>query len=162
MGTIIPVKVNQEIRVAASPDEMHQLISDVPRSASHYPDLQNLVALDPVTYRWEMVPFGYAGVSMQPVYVLRYVHHRDALRVTWDTVPEEGHFVTVEGDWQLAPDGSGTHGIITLDMRFDLPVPKMFVSMAQQMIGEQTQNQLIGYTQALTKTLGPHPEQQSA
>lgn len=153
MATLIPVKITREIRVATTPDRMHALISDVPRSVSHWPDVQNLVKLEGTDYRWEMVPVSYAGVTMQPIYVLRYGWDAGRLRVWWEPVKQEGHIVEVEGFWQLAPQDGATAATFELDMRFDLPVPNMLVPMAKQLLGAEIGKQVDTYLAAITKTL---------
>jgi hypothetical protein len=149
----IPVQISREIAVGTSPHRMHELVSNVPRSVSHWPDVQNLVHVDGTDYRWEMVPVSYAGMTMQPVYVLRYGWDREALRVWWDPVPQEGHFVQATGYWQLAAGGAGTAARFELDMRFELPVPTMLAGMARQLLEAEVGKQVDTYLAAITRTL---------
>lgn len=155
MATIIPVKIDRYFDVAASPEEMFELITNVRRSASHFPDIQELVQLDDQTWRWEMQPVSYAGVAMQPKYVLRYSWDADRLHMRWDPVPQDDHFVVVEGHWQLQPRGTGTNAYFLLDMQFDLPVPQMIAGMAKQLLTAELGKGVDQYVAAMTRTLGP-------
>lgn len=153
---IIPVKIDRFFDVSATPSEMFELITNVPRSASHFPDLQNLVQLDDYTWRWEMSPVSYAGVTMQPVYVLRYQWQADRLYMRWDPVRQDEHFVVVEGNWQLKPreNGPGTNAYFLLDMQFELPVPQMIAGMAKQLLTTEIGKGVDGYVANMTRTLG--------
>lgn len=155
--SIVPVKITRTISVATNPAHMHELISNVPRSVSHWPDVQNLVHQEDTTYRWEMVPVAYGGVSMQPIYVLRYGWDAGQLRVWWEPVPQDGHFVQVEGFWQLAPEANGTSAVFELDMRFELPIPQMMVSMAKPLLAAEIGKQVDTYLAAITRTLETTP-----
>lgn len=153
MATIIPVQISRRIQIRTNPRHMHELVSDVPRSVSHWPDVQNLVHVADTDYRWEMVPVSYAGMSMQPVYVLRYGWDTEQLRVWWDPVPQEGHFVKATGHWQLAPVDGATEAQFELDMQFDLPVPQMLAGMARQLLEAEVAKQVDTYLAAITRTL---------
>lgn len=152
---IIPVTITRAFDVGATVDDMFTLVTDVRRSASHFPDVENLVQLDDYTWRWEMVPVTHAGITMQPKYVLRYQWDAGRLHMRWDPVPEEGHFVAVEGHWQLQPKGRGTNAVFELDMKFELPVPQMFVGMAKPLLADGLDKQVDAYIANLSRTLGP-------
>lgn len=151
---IIPVLMKRTFDVASSPHDTHGLLSNVPRSASHVPEVQEVVRLDDLNWRWVMNPQGFGGVTLQAIYVCRYGFDRDALRVTWETVKEEGSFMDVSGHWQLEPLSNGTRANLLMDMRFDLPVPQMLVGMAQPMLSGELEKQMDVYVAALTRTLG--------
>lgn len=151
---IIPVTIKQTFDVAASPLDTHALLSNVPRSASHVPEVKEVVKLDELTWRWVMNPQSYAGVTMQPVYACRYGFHPDALRITWEPVKEEGAFIEVFGHWQLEELHNGTRANLLLDMRFELPIPQMLAGMAEPLLRSEFEKQMSTYVSALTRTLG--------
>lgn len=151
---IIPVNIRRSFDVAAAPDDTHALLSSVPRSSSHYPDVQEVVRLDDLTWRWIMNPVSYSGITMQPIYICRYGFDRDALRITWEPVKEDGLFVDVSGFWQLEPLPAGTRTNIELEMRFELPIPPLLVGMAKPILGGELEKQMDSYVAALTRTLG--------
>lgn len=152
---IIPVVIKRTFEVAASPQDTHALLSNVPRSASHVPEVKGVEKIDEITWRWIMNPVSYAGITMQPVYSCRYGFHLDDLRITWESAREEGQFVDVTGHWLLEPLPRGTRSNLLLDMKFDLPVPQMLVGMAQPILGGELEKQMDNYVLALTQTLGP-------
>nr|WP_282450916.1 SRPBCC family protein [Marinobacter bryozoorum] len=117
--------------MAAPFDEAFALLSDVPRSVSHFPKVDRLVDLGDNTYRWEMEKIGVDKYSIQTAYACRYHADKDAGKVTWLPVEGEGNGV-VDGSWTLtAVDDQTTRARFQTVAELSLPLPgllKMAIS----------------------------------
>ena len=62
-----PFDLTYEFEVNAPAAEVFAVLSDVPESASHFPNLARLTALGAQTYRWEMEKVGPAQLNLQTI-----------------------------------------------------------------------------------------------
>lgn len=104
MAFTVSIEMNRDIELAASYDEAFALLSDVPRSVSHFPKIDKLVDLGDNAYRWEMEKIGIDKYSIQTVYACKYHSEREAGKITWEPVRGEGNGV-VSGSWTLSSVG---------------------------------------------------------
>ena len=102
MAITVAIELNREIELAASSDEVFALLSDIPRSATHYPKVDKLVDLGGGVYRWEMGKIGIDKYSIETVYACRYTADKAAGTITWEPVSGEGSGA-VRGSWVLTP-----------------------------------------------------------
>lgn len=125
MAITVSIEVSREIEIPAGYDEVFDLLSDVPRSASHFPKVSQLVDLGDNTYRWEMKKIGVDKHSLQTVYASQYVCDRDTGKITWEPVKGEGNGV-VKGSWTLtAKDASATTVKFWSSAALVLPLPSL-------------------------------------
>ncbi|OEY65558.1 SRPBCC family protein [Marinobacter sp. X15-166B] len=123
MAITVSIELNREIELPAGYDEVFDLLSDVPRSASHFPKVSRLVDLGDNTYRWEMEKIGVDKHAIQSVYACRYFADRDAGKITWEPVEGEGNGV-VRGAWTLTAKGdSATTAKFQTSAALTLPLP---------------------------------------
>lgn len=156
MHVTVPLRLSRDFDVGAMPQEAHALLADVPRSASHFPDVLHLVPEGDGVYRWEMKRVGLGEVSLQTVYASRYRNDPQALRTWWDPVRGVGN-AEVAGFWQLSPTAHGTHIHLSLDTHFTLPLPHLLHHVAEQLVGHELNRQVDIYIANLRRTLGaPH------
>lgn len=107
MAFTVSIELNREIELAAPWDEVFALLSDVPRSVSHFPKVDRLVDLGDNRYRWEMEKIGVDKYSIQTAYACKYDADSTAGKVTWVPVPGEGNGV-VSGSWTLTSVNENT------------------------------------------------------
>ena len=130
MSFTVEITVEREFRSSCSPEQAFSLLADVPRSASHFPNVETLVDLGENAFRWEMHKIGIAGYTLQQtVYACRYRADEAAGVVSWVPVDGVGN-AAVEGEWIVRPDGAGT--AVTLKTRGVLSVD--FPSFLQFML----------------------------
>ena len=153
MHTGIPLQLVRDFEVGAAPEAAFALLADVPRSASHFPDVRRLVPLGDNAFRWEMAPAGVGELSLQVVYASRYRGDPARLHVGWDPLPGVGN-AQVGGHWQLALSPRGTRVHLQLDARFDLPVPALLAKVAARLLARELGRQVDIYIAALGRTLG--------
>ncbi|WP_111494494.1 MULTISPECIES: SRPBCC family protein [Marinobacter] len=123
MAITIAIELNREIDIPGSYDEVFELLADVPRSASHFPKVDQLVDLGNNTYRWEMEKIGIDKHSIQSVYASQYQSDKEAGRITWTPVKGEGNGV-VQGSWTLTAKGDDvTRASFQTTAELTLPLP---------------------------------------
>lgn len=123
MAFTVSIELNREIELAASYDEAFELLSDVPRSVSYFPKIDQLVDLGDNAYRWEMEKIGIDKYSIQTAYACKYRSDKDAGKVTWEPVKGEGNGV-VRGSWTLASIGDKrTRARFQTSAELTLPLP---------------------------------------
>lgn len=123
MAITVAIELNRDIELPASYDKAFELLSDVPRSASHFPKVNKLVDLGDNTYRWEMEKIGVDKHSIQSVYASKYRSDKDTGKITWEPVKGEGNGV-VRGSWTLTRvDDHLTRAKFHTTAELTLPLP---------------------------------------
>lgn len=114
------IAIEREFMVPCGKDITFALLSDVPRSASHFPKVDRLVDLGGNAFRWEMEKIGIGGYTLQQtVYACQYRSDEAAGVVSWVPVNGVGN-AEVEGQWMLRQESTGTS--VTLKTRGVLSV----------------------------------------
>lgn len=125
MAITIAIELNREIDIPGGYDEVFELLADVPRSASHFPKVDELVDLGNGAYRWEMEKIGVDKHSIQSIYACKYVADKDNGKITWEPVKGEGNGV-VRGSWALTAKGDDvTHAVFKTSAELTLPLPSL-------------------------------------
>jgi carbon monoxide dehydrogenase subunit G len=108
MSFTVAINIQRELATSASSDKVFGLLADVPRSASHFPKVDQLVDLGDNIFRWEMEKIGIASYTLQQtIYASRYTADAKTLKVIWTPVQGVGNAI-VEGEWAIIPQGGGT------------------------------------------------------
>lgn len=120
MSFTVAISVSRQFETAVPPDRVFELLADVPRSASHFPDVERLDDLGSNNFRWTMEKIGIGDYTLQQtVYACAYRSDPGTMRVDWTPVDGVGN-ARVEGGWKLSPSGAGTK--VQLDTRGQLQV----------------------------------------
>lgn len=108
MSFTVTIHVSKQFETSASPEQVFELLADVPRSASHFPDVEKLEPLGGNMYRWitERIAIG-DHTLQQTIYACIYRSDKASMSVDWTPVEGEGN-ARVEGGWRIEPAGSGT------------------------------------------------------
>jgi len=147
----IKVDTTRRFHTSASLSDVFRVLSDVPRSVSHYPDVAALHKQADGEYRWELRPLGTGGFSHQVVYACRYVSDLEAGTVVWHSVPGVGNGV-ISGQWTLSEDGSGTWVDFRNEGSLTIPVPRMLKRLARSFVSDSFENQIDRYLDNLRET----------
>ena len=123
MSFTVAIQVSKQFETPASPERVFELLADVPRSASHFPDVEKLEPLGGNAFRWVMERIAVGDHTLQQtIYACVYRSDPATLSVDWTPVEGEGN-ARVEGNWRIEPTGTGTqvqlHTTGTLEV--DLP-----------------------------------------
>ncbi len=125
MTCTVAIDIGFEFDVKASAKEVFAVLSNVPDSASHYPQVQQLVDLGDGAYRWEMESIGIGSIHLQTVYASRYVSNKTQNTVVWSPVPGEGN-AQVSGSWTItSPSKKATKVVLQVQAEITLPLPAM-------------------------------------
>jgi len=120
MSFSVAINIQREFETSSSPDKVFKLLADVPRSASHFPKVDQLVDLGDNTYRWEMEKIGIGGYPLQQtIYASRYSADAASRKVSWTPVQGVGNAI-VSGEWTITQKAEGTK--VALNTKGDLTV----------------------------------------
>lgn len=122
MPFTVTIDVSKQFETPALPGKVFELLADVPRSASYFPDVETLEPLGGSTFRWIMEKIALGDHTLQQtIYACVYRSDPATLSVSWTPVEGEGN-ARVEGSWRLKSSETGTnvqlHTKGTLDVDF--------------------------------------------
>jgi len=153
MPLTIDLHLAYELDVKASAQDAFALLSDVPRSASHYPKLAHLEDLGKNSYRWEMEPVGSGPVHVQTVYAAKYVASKSKGTVTWTPVAGEGN-ARVSGSWTITAHAGFTRLVLAIDGSVDLPLPALMKAVAEPIVEFEFESLTEQYLDRIAQSLG--------
>jgi len=147
----VPIEANKRFHTSAPVAEVFAVLSDVPRSVGHYPDVETLQRLEDGVYRWDLQELGAAGISHRIFYACRYVLDAEAGTVSWTPVEGVGNG-RISGRWQLTADAAGTwidfHNTGTLSV----PIPRLLKSVGVPYVQAAFSAQIETYLANLVQT----------
>lgn len=157
MSVKIPLELGYEFAVKASAKEVFDVLSDVPTSASFYPQVEQLVDLGDNTYRWEMEKMGLEQVNLQIVYASSYRANRKKGLISWEPVPQVGN-AQVAGSWQITKNKSSTHLVLTVEGEVTLPLPGLMKLVLQPVVEAEFERLCEEYIANLCERFGGEVE----
>lgn len=114
MSFTVAINIQKEFDTSCAPDNVYELLANVPRSASHFPKVDKLVDLGDNTYRWEMEKIGIGSYTLQQtIYASHYKADAVTRKINWTPVQGVGNAI-VEGEWTIIPlEGKTKVNLIT-------------------------------------------------
>lgn len=122
MSVTVSIELGYEFEVHAKAKAVFAVLSNVPKSASHYPKVENLTDLGGGAYRWDMEKIGAGNIMFQTVYAARYVSNASKGTVTWTPIEDIGN-AKVSGSWKITDKKTSTHIELEVNAEFELPLP---------------------------------------
>jgi carbon monoxide dehydrogenase subunit G len=153
MNTAVAVEIGYEFDVKASARDVFAVLSDVPTSASHYPQVDKLVDLGKGVYRWEMEKIGVGQFTLQTVYTAQYVSNKAKGTVFWTPVKGEGN-AQVAGSWKINDNKTSTNIVLKVQVSVDLPIPQMMKMVAAPLLEAEFERLTEIYIDNLIKRFG--------
>jgi carbon monoxide dehydrogenase subunit G len=153
MSLIITLNLAYEFDVKAKPKDAFALLSDVPRSASHYPKVAQLVDLGKGAFRWEMEPVGSGPVHVQTVYASKYISNKTKGTIVWTPVEDEGNAL-VGGSWTITDHKSFTRLVLEVNAEVHLPLPALMKAVAAPIVESEFEHMTEQYIDNITEALG--------
>lgn len=153
MSITLTLELGYEFAVKATAKQVFDVLSDVPTSASFYPQVQALADLGDNTYRWDMEPVGVDQISLQIVYASRYTAHRKKGTVSWTPVPGVGN-AQVAGHWQISSQSKSTHLVLTIEGTVTLPLPSLMKVVVQPVVEGEFERLTEAYIAHLCERFG--------
>ncbi|WP_395669577.1 SRPBCC family protein [Rhodoferax sp.] len=153
MAITVEIDLGFEFDVKAKADEVFDVLSDVPTSASHFPKVDALVDLGGGRYRWEMEKIGVGSVQLQTIYASKYVSNRANGSVVWTPVAGEGNAL-VSGSWQIKGGKKSTNLVLQIQGKLDLPLPGLMKMVVAPLVESEFEKMVEQYIANLTKRFG--------
>ena len=118
----VTIDLAREFIVATHIDNVFALLSNVPASAAHFPEVRALTPMSDNSFRWDMEKVGLGIYSIQTSYACQYISDGDAKTVVWKPIKGEGN-ATVSGKWKLRELATGTNISFKTNAELTLPLP---------------------------------------
>ena len=120
----VTIDLDYSFKVKAGAAEVFDVLSDVPTSASFFPEVDKLVDLGENTYRWEMAKIGIGSINLQTVYASKYTSDKDKGSVAWTPVKGVGN-AQVCGHWKISEHKDATHVLLSVKGDLEIPLPSL-------------------------------------
>ena len=153
MAIIVNIDLGYEFAVKADPDMVFDTLSDVPKSASFFPKVDQLVDLGDGIYRWEMEKIGIAQISLQTVYASSYTPNKAKGSVLWTPIPGEGNTL-VSGSWKITDKKNSTHLVLQIQGEVTLPLPGLMKKMIAPVVEAEFEKMVEQYIDNLSQHFG--------
>lgn len=153
MAIKVSIDMGYEFAVKADFDTVFDTLSDVPKSASFFPKVDQLVDLGDNTYRWEMAKIGIAQANLQTIYASKYTSNRAKGSVVWTPVEGEGNAL-VSGSWKITDKKKSTHLVLKLQGELTLPLPGLMKMVIGPVVEAEFEKLVEQYIDNLTEHFG--------
>ena len=154
MTVSVKIDLGYEFEVKAKFDEVFALLSDVPKSVSHFPKVQKLTDLGDGVYQWEMQKVGTAQVNIQTVYACKYASDPAKGLVKWTPVKGIGN-AQVGGHWKISDNkGKSTKLVLETAGTGDVPVPALMKMVVEPIVASEFEKLVEKYIANLVKVFG--------
>lgn len=154
MTVSVHIDLGYEFEVKAKHDAVFAVLSDVPKSVSHFPKVSKLTDLGDGVYQWEMQKVGTAQVNIQTIYASKYASDAAKGTVKWTPVKGIGNAL-VGGSWKIADHkGKSTKVVLKIDGTVDVPVPGLMKMVVEPIVAGEFEKLVEKYIANLIKTFG--------
>lgn len=154
MTVSVHIDLGYEFEVKAKFDEVFAVLSDVPKSVSHFPKVEKLTDLGDGVYQWEMQKVGTAQVNIQTVYASKYTSDKAKGLVKWTPVKGVGNAL-VGGSWKISDHkGKSTKLVLQTEGTVDVPVPGLMKMVVEPIVASEFEKLVEKYIANLVKTFG--------
>jgi hypothetical protein len=153
LALTVTVKIERELDVDCSSTEAFAYLEDVPKSASHFPNVDKLIDLGNDTYQWEMKKFGVDKYSIQSIYAVKYSKNKSKGWIKWEPVEGIGNGV-VEGSWKIKSNrDKTTHLAFYSKGELTLPLPGLIKIIVSPLVFREFSGLVDKYLKNLGKAL---------
>ena len=154
MSVSVRIELGYEFEVRAKFEEVFALLSDVPRSVSHFPKVDRLTHLGDGVYKLEMRKVGTEQVNLQTVYASRYVSDKAMGTVTWTPVDGVGNAL-VGGSWKITDHkGRFTNCVLNIEGTLEVPLPGLMKPVVVPVVESEFERSVEKYIDNLVEEFG--------
>lgn len=157
MAISVDIDLGYEFTVKAPIKDVFDLLSDVPKSASHFPKVDKLTDLGGGVYRWAMQKVGTQQVNIRTVYASKYVADRRKGTVVWTPVQGEGN-AQVSGHWKLKGTRPGTAIEFKVFGTVDVALPGLMKMVVVPIVAGEFERLVEKYIDKLIEQFGGEVE----
>lgn len=157
MTVSVDIDLGYEFTVKAPYDKVFAVLSDVPTSASHFPQVDKLVDLGDNTYRWEMKKVGTPQVGIQTVYACAYKSDAKKGSVTWTPVKGVGN-AQISGSWKITDAKGKTAIVLKTKGTVEVPLPGLMKMVVVPVVNGEFEKLVEKYIDNLIKKFGGEAE----
>lgn len=122
MTVKVDIELDREFSVPADVATVFALLADVPKSAAHFPKVDQLIDMGDNTFKWEMEKIGLGGKNIQTVYACKYLPDESAGTISWEPIKGVGNSV-VSGEWTISEADGSTLVKFNTSAELSLPLP---------------------------------------
>ena len=152
MAVQVEIVVDHVFEVSADRETVFALLSDVPRSVSHFPDVVELIDQGDEVYEWVMKSKGPRGFGHAVRYACHYTSNPAARTVTWSPIQGVGNAV-FSGTWKLEVMDAGTRVHFGTNAILSVPAPRMLRSAVAPYADKALRGEIKEYLENLQVTL---------
>lgn len=153
MAFNVEILIEEGMEVDCTPARAFEILSDVPWSVSHFPNVDGLYDMGGGKYRWEMKKIGFKSYNIQTLYASKYTNNEDKGTVKWTAVKGVGNGL-VSGSWKLTELEDGTTWI---DLKtkgiMELPLPRLAKLVVTPFVRSEFESYIEEYMYNLLKTM---------
>jgi carbon monoxide dehydrogenase subunit G len=149
----VNIDLGYEFEVNASAKEVFDVLSDVPTSASFFPNVDKLIDLGDDVYRWEMAKIGITQINLQTIYASKYIANRAKGTVVWTPVQGEGNAL-VSGSWKITDKKTSTLIVLQITGDLTLPLPGLMKIVLAPVVEAEFEKMIEQYIANLTQRFG--------
>lgn len=153
MTCTVPFEIGYEFAVKASAKEVFAVLSNIPESANHFPNVEKLEDLGKGAYRWEMQKIGFGSIHLQTVYTSRYVSNTTKGTVIWTPVKNEGNAL-VSGSWKIKGSKTSTSLVLRVQGELTVPAPAMMGAVIAPVVEAEFEKLTEQYINRLIERFG--------
>ncbi len=153
MTITVNIDLGYEFAVKADYSTVFDTLSDVPKSASFFPKVDQLVELGDGVYRWEMEKIGITQINLQTIYASRSTPDRAKGSITWTPVQGQGNAL-VSGSWQITDKKKSTHLVLKIQGELTLPLPGLMKKMIAPVVELEFEKMVEQYIDHLSQHFG--------
>ena len=149
----VNIDLGYEFEVNASAKEVFDVLSDVPTSASFFPNVDKLIDLGDDVYRWEMAKIGITQLNLQTIYASKYIANRAKGTVVWTPVQGEGNAL-VSGSWKITDKKTSTLIVLQITGDLTLSLPGLMKMVLAPVVEAEFEKMIEQYIANLTQRFG--------
>jgi carbon monoxide dehydrogenase subunit G len=153
MAINVSIDLGYEMEVKAKAKVVFDLLSDVPTSASYFPNVEELVDLGDGVYRWEMEKIGIAHIHLQTIYASKYVSNRAKKTINWTPVKGEGNAL-VSGHWKIEDKKTSTKITLQINGDLSIPLPSLMQMVVEPVVEAEFEKLVEQYLANLSEQFG--------
>jgi carbon monoxide dehydrogenase subunit G len=161
MAFTVEVDFVRRFEVDCPYDRAFDVLSDVPESASHFPNVDALVDLGDNAFRWEMKKIGIDRFYIQTVYACKYTDNREKGWVKWTPVKGEGNGL-LKGKWTIKSlDADRTRIDLATGGELTVPLPGLVKLLVAPFVVAEFNKMVDKYIHNLTTALETKPKRKA-